>query len=108
MQTGEYKLFDNELEHMFFRDRLASSNGEDFLYTFYEKKSGIYLLVIYNIIQQTIQTPIFCHGYTHFEDGTMFLFTSDDEPKKHHSFQIWQTPFLSEENQQKTEEAFEK
>lgn len=101
LQNGEYKLFDNELEHMFFRDKLASSNGEDFLYTFYEKRTGAYLLVIYNIIQQTIQTPIFCHGYTHFDDGTMFLFKSDDEPKKHHAFQIWQTPFLSDENQHK-------
>ena len=101
LQTGEYKLFDNELEHMFFRDKLASSNGEDFLYTFYEKRTGAYLLVIYNIIQQTIQIPIFCHGYTHFDDGTMVLFKTDEEPKKHHAFQIWQTPFLSDENQHK-------
>lgn len=99
LQSGEYKIFDNEMSGMSFVGKRPSSNGEDYLYSFYEKASGTYLLVIYNIIEQMIQVPTFCHGYAMFDDGSMFLFKSDDEAKKHHAFQIWNTPFISEDIQ---------
>jgi hypothetical protein len=101
LQSGEYKLFDNEYENMSFIGKKPSSNGEDFLYSFYEKETGSYLLVIYNIIEQEIQTPIFCHGYASFDNGSLFLFKGDEEAKKHHAFQIWNTPFISEDIQHK-------
>jgi hypothetical protein len=37
LQTGEYKLFDNQMSNMLFEKKIASPNGEDFLYVFYNK-----------------------------------------------------------------------
>ncbi len=97
LQTGEFKLFDNDMKGMNFLKKIPSANGEDYLYTFYEKETGTYLLVIYNMIEQEIQVPLFCHGYALFESGQLFLFKSDATPKKNHAFQIWKTPFISED-----------
>lgn len=95
IQTGEVKLFDNQLNNMLFEKRLASPNGEDFLYVFYQKGSGTYALLPYNIIKQEVATPIICNGYSFFEDGELILFKAEDEQKKHHAIQVWQTPFYS-------------
>ena len=95
IQTGEVKLFDNQLENMLFEKRIISPNGEDFIYVFYQKKSGVYALMPYNIINQEVATPIICHGYSFFEDGELIFFKSEEEQKKHHLIQIWQTPFYS-------------
>jgi len=62
LQTGEFKQFENNLTHMVFEKRIASPNGEDFLYVFYNKEAGIYLLLSYNIIAQKIENPVICHG----------------------------------------------
>jgi hypothetical protein len=94
-QTGEVKLFDNQLSDMLFEKRLASPNGEDFLYIFYQKESGTYALMLYNIIKQEVDTPIICNGYSLFDNGELLFFKSEDEQKKHHLIQIWQTPFYS-------------
>jgi len=93
LQTGEFKRFDNELNSMVFERRVASPNGEDYLYIFYNKLSGTYLLLHYNLIEQQAENPTICHGYSIFENGEMCLFRNDDEPKKHHAVQIWQTPY---------------
>lgn len=94
LQSGEYKVFENQLEDMIFEKRIASPNGEDFLYVFYNEISGVYILLSYNIIEQKVETPIICHGYSIFENGEMCFFKNDNEQKKHHAVQIWQTPFL--------------
>ncbi|UOG73210.1 DNA repair ATPase [Hymenobacter tibetensis] len=93
LQTGDNKLFDNGLRDMLFEKRLASPNGEDFLYVFYNRESGAYLLLSYNRIAQRVDNPIVCHGYALFENGELCYFRADDEPKKHHAVQIWQTPY---------------
>lgn len=93
LQTGEYKRFDNDLKSMVFEKRVASPNGEDYLYIFYNRVSGTYLLLHYNLIAQKAENPTICHGYSIFENGEMCLFKADDEPKKHHAIQIWQTPY---------------
>ncbi|MFD2718192.1 DNA repair ATPase [Hymenobacter monticola] len=95
LQTGEGKLFDNGLRDMLFEKRVASPNGEDSLYVFYNKDSGAYLLFSYNIIAQRVENPINCHGYALFENGELCYFRKDDEPKKHHAVQIWQTPYVA-------------
>ena len=46
LQTGEGKLFENGLRDMLFEKRIASPNGEDFLYVFYNKENGTYLLLV--------------------------------------------------------------
>ncbi|MEO1253938.1 MAG: DNA repair ATPase, partial [Bacteroidota bacterium] len=54
---------------------------------------GVYLLLNYNLIAQRAENPIVCHGFTIFDNGEMCLFKTDEEPKRHHAIQIWQTPF---------------
>ncbi|WP_181304014.1 DNA repair ATPase [Rufibacter sp. XAAS-G3-1] len=94
LQTGEFKSFDNGLQEMLFEKRIASPNGEDYLYVFYNKQSGVYLLLSYNLITQKIESPIICHGYAIYENGELCYFRADEEPKKHHALQIWQTPYI--------------
>ena len=94
LQTGEFKQFDNQPDNMSFERRITSPNGEDFLYVFYNKQSGIYLLLPYNLIEQTVDNPLICHGYSIFENGELINFKADDEAKKHHTIQVWQTPYM--------------
>jgi hypothetical protein len=95
IQTGEVKLFDNQLENMLFERRVPSPNGEDFMYVFYQQGTGVYSLLSYNIIEQEVETPIICNGYSFFDDGEMLFFKSEEEQKRHHVLQIWQTPYYS-------------
>lgn len=94
LQTGEYKLFDSQLEGMLYERKIASPNGEDYLYIFYNQASGSYILLSYNLIQQSVKTPIICNGFSIFEDGELCYFKTEQEQKKHHAVQIWQTPYL--------------
>ena len=73
LQTGETKIFESDLTNMFFDRRIASSNGEDFLYIFYNRLSGDYILMPYNLIEQKVDTPIICNGYSLFENGELDL-----------------------------------
>jgi MoxR-like ATPase/uncharacterized protein (DUF2164 family) len=97
LQSGQNKMFDIQLENMLFMQRIASSNGEDFQYTFYNRETGVYLILTYNLIAQEVTTPIVCNGYSHFENGEMLLFKTEDEPRKNHVIQIWQTPFVGKD-----------
>ncbi len=97
LQSGEEKHFQNELSDMLFEGRVASPNGEDFLYVFYNRVQGAYILMAYNIIDQAVETPIICHGYSLFPDGELVYFREDEEPQKHHVLQVWRTPFMEGE-----------
>ncbi|CAM2005171.1 DNA repair ATPase [Acanthopleuribacter pedis] len=92
--NGELKTFDSELNDMVFERRVASPNGEDFLFVFYNRATGFYILLSYNLIEQKVATPITCHGYTLFDDGTLAYMRTEDEPQKHHAVQLWRTAFL--------------
>ncbi|MEM6471286.1 MAG: DNA repair ATPase, partial [Planctomycetota bacterium] len=93
LQTGESKRFDTGLSDMSYQRMVASPNGEDYLYLFYAPHSGTYVQLRYNLISQTVETPLVCHGQTFFEKGEMVCFKGQEEPSKHHAVQIWQTPF---------------
>lgn len=95
LQTGEFKRFDHGLSDMRYQRTIASPNGEDYLYVFYNPECGTYVQLRYNLIRQTVDTPLVCHGQTFFERGEMVCFKSQEEPQKHHAIQIWQTPFTS-------------
>ncbi len=97
LQTGEFKRFDHGLSDMRYQRTLAAANGEDFLYLFHNHDSGNYVQLRYNLIRQTVETPLICHGQTLFEGGEMVCFKTQDEPQKHHAIQIWQTPFTGPE-----------
>lgn len=94
LQTGEYKIFDIEAEGSIFDQRVTSSNGEDYQYIFYNTNSGQYQVYSYNIIEQKIDAPIVCSGYSHFNNGEMIVVKHEDEPRKNHMIQIWQTPYV--------------
>ncbi|MBN1517058.1 DNA repair ATPase [Candidatus Sumerlaeota bacterium] len=97
LQTGEYKVFESELRGMTFLKKIPSPNGEDFLFVFYNRREGVYMLLPYNLIEQKCENPIVCNGFSLFDDGEMIYFKRQPEPQKHHPIQIWQTPFTSED-----------
>ncbi len=97
INTGDFKLFDTQYEGMLFEKRIASANGEDFLYVFYNNDTGVYILLSYNIISQKVENPIVCNGYTLFDNGQLVLFKSQVESQKHHPIQIWQTTYAKDE-----------
>ena len=96
LQIGEVKLFENDLKDMLFERRIASPNGEDHLYVFYNRRSGDYTLLSYNIITQSVETPILCNGYSIFSNGELVYFRTEESPQKHHVLQVWQTPYVSD------------
>lgn len=93
LQTGESKVFEYDMANMHFERKVISPNGEDYLYSFYNKPNGLYVLLSYNLIDQVVETPILCNGFAIFENGEMLYFKGDNEQKKHHLVQIWQTPY---------------
>ncbi len=93
LQTGEFKKFEKSIEQVKFQKKVASPNGEDYLYVFYEEAKGDYVLMTYNIIEQRINTPIICNGFTILENGELCYFKAENDSTKHHVVQIWQTPF---------------
>ncbi|MDB4589526.1 DNA repair ATPase [Verrucomicrobiales bacterium] len=99
LQSGETKLFESGPKDMIFERRLAAPNGEDHLYVFYNRASGDYVLMSYNIIDQQVDTPISCSGYSVFEDGELIYFRTEDQPQKHHALQVWQTPYIDADAQ---------
>ncbi len=95
LQNGEYKIFESSITELEFIRSIASPNGEDFLYIFYQKTSNTYVLMSYNMIIQQVETPIICNGFTVFDDGTLIYFRSENEAVRHHQVQIWQTPYTA-------------
>ncbi|MGN6439960.1 MAG: DNA repair ATPase [Agriterribacter sp.] len=95
LQNGEYKIFESAIHELEFIRSIASPNGEDFLYVFYQRTSNTYVLMSYNMIAQQVETPIVCNGFTAFGDGTLIYFRSENEAVRHHQVQIWQTPYTA-------------
>ncbi len=93
LQTGQYKRFDHGHSGMLYERTLPASNGEDFLYLFYDRTSGTHIQLRYNLIRQNVETPLVTSGQTFFNNGEMVCFKAHEEPQKHHAVQVWQTPF---------------
>jgi hypothetical protein len=96
LQSGEYKTFETQLTNMCFYKRIVSPNGEDSLFSFYNRDSGDYVLLSYNRIARTVDTPLVCGGFSLFDNGEMAIFRNASEPQKHHVIQVWQTPYVGE------------
>jgi hypothetical protein len=94
LQTGEFKLFENEIQGLRFEKRIQSPNGEDYLYVFYNAEHGEYVLLPYNLIEQKVENLITCHGYSIFDNGELIYFYAQNDPAKHHSIQVWSTPYV--------------
>ncbi|MEM7456303.1 MAG: DNA repair ATPase [Planctomycetota bacterium] len=99
LQTGVYKTFESGITDLQFERRIASPNGEDYLYVFHCRNTGQYVLLSYNMIEQKVETPIVCNGFAIFETGQLIYFKSDESPQKHHGIQIWQTPYVGQDVQ---------
>jgi hypothetical protein len=95
LQSGVLKLFETQLSGLVFHKRIASPNGEDVLFTFYQRDSGDYVLFSYNVIRRIVEAPILCGGFSIFDNGEMAVFRSEPEPQRHHLLQIWQTPYVA-------------
>lgn len=94
LSNGKHHLFPDGPQGMVFERRINSPNGEDSLFVFYERLSGIFALLSYNLIEMAVAPPIYCNGFAFFDEGSLAYFKADDEPRKHHPVQIWQTPFV--------------
>ncbi len=99
LESGEYKVFEGKTADLRIERVLPSPNGEDVLFVFYRQDEGEYELLSYNLIKKEVQTPIRCHGYSLFPDGTMLIFraTPAQEATRVHPVQVWQTPFTTVE-----------
>ena len=97
LATGVAKTFDADTAGLEFERVLRSVNGEDVLYVFHARETGRYLLLPYHVIRKEVATPITCHGWSLFDDGTLIAFRHDgDEPSRVHPMQLWQTPYVSD------------
>ncbi|WP_028922046.1 DNA repair ATPase [Pseudonocardia acaciae] len=95
--TGAHKTFDTDVEDLEFERVVSSPNGEDVLYVFHAREDGRSLLLPYNVIRKQVATPLVCHGYSLFDDGTLVVFrATSEQPTRVHPMQVWQTPFLSD------------
>jgi hypothetical protein len=102
LQSGDHKLFDLNVTELEFNNSIASPNGEDFLYVFYQRLTNTYVLMSYNVIAQQVETPIICNGFTVFSDGMLVYFKSESEAIRHHQVQIWRTPYTTTLQENKT------
>jgi hypothetical protein len=93
LATGGLKQFESRERGMTIERVVQSPNGEDSLFVFHNYESGQYVLMPYRLIQQKVDERITCNGFSLFPDGHLLLFRADDEPQKHHSIQLRQTPF---------------
>ncbi|CAM2800287.1 AAA family ATPase [Chryseobacterium flavum] len=96
LQTGGLKVISQDQTRLYYLKTIVEPNGENFLYVFYDDKTNNYQLISYNIITQTIETPIRCSGFTFLNDGKLIYLRESIETTKHHLAQIWQTPFSKE------------
>jgi len=98
LATGAHKTFDGidtgELE---FERVVRSPNGEDVLFAFHARVEGRSLLLPYNVIRKEVATPLSCHGWAPFDDGTLMVLRADsDEPARVHPLQLWMSPYVSD------------
>lgn len=97
LATGVSRTFDTDTDHLEFERAIRSPNGEDVVYAFHARREGRTLLLPYNVIRKEVATPLPCHGYSLFEDGTLVAFrATSEEPTRVHPMQVWQTPYVSD------------
>jgi hypothetical protein len=97
LANGVSRTFDADTAGLEFERVIRSVNGEDVLYVFHARAEGRYLLLPYNMIRKEVATPVPCHGYSLFDDGTLIAFrATSDEPSRVHPMQVWQTPYVSD------------
>ena len=74
LQSGELKRYEAEEGEMLLERTMTSPNGEDYLYVFFNRMSGLYALMPYRLIEQEISERIACHGFSLFPNGDLVSF----------------------------------
>jgi hypothetical protein len=93
LATGDLKVFESREEPLVLERVVHAPNGEDSLFVFFGRESGVYSLMPYRLIEQKVEERIVCHGFSLFPNGHLVLFRGGDLPEKHHQIQLRQTPF---------------
>ncbi|GAA4080280.1 DNA repair ATPase [Streptomyces shaanxiensis] len=102
LATGAHKTFDGlaaplDMAALEFERAVRSPNGEDVLFAFHARVEGRSLLLPYNMIRKEVDTPLSCHGWALFDDGTLVVLRADsDEPQRVHPLQLWNSPYVSD------------
>ncbi|MGX1915599.1 DNA repair ATPase [Streptomyces phaeochromogenes] len=102
LATGAYKTFDGtaaplDMAALEFERTVRSPNGEDVLFAFHARAEGRSLLLPYNVIRKEVATPLTCHGWALFDDGTLVVLRAySDEPQRVHPVQLWRSPYVSD------------
>ncbi|MGP4052702.1 DNA repair ATPase [Streptomyces sp. 2A115] len=98
LATGAHKTYDLDTTDLEFEREVRSPNGEDVLYAFHARVEGrSSLLLPYNLIRKEAATPISCHGWALFDDGSLVVLRADgDEPQRVHPLQLWNSPYVSD------------
>lgn len=99
LANGEHKLFEMPWEDFEFFQKIASPNGEDVIYYFFNKSKGAYVSFSYNMIEKRFSTPMDSYGFSLYSDGRMLVFQAKEtaEASTIHALQIWDTPYLTPE-----------
>lgn len=100
LTDGDFRLFDEDWQHMRYFHRELAPNGEDVLFIFFDAVQGAYLHYSYNLIEKSVSPPNYNHGYSLYNDGQMLMFrlTDSEVASKLHPLRIWQTPFMTLEH----------
>ncbi|MFF8902343.1 DNA repair ATPase [Streptomyces lydicus] len=97
LATGAYKVFDTDTAGLEFARMVRSPNGEDLLFAFRARPGGRCLLLPYNLIRKEVATPLSCHGWALFDDGTLRALHGDsEEAARIHGLQVWRSPYVSD------------
>ncbi|MFD4565640.1 DNA repair ATPase [Streptomyces sp. NPDC058467] len=100
LATGAYKTFDmdaGEPGGLEFERVVRSPNGEDVLFAYHARVRSRSLLLPYNVIRKEVVTPLSCHGWALFDDGTLIVLRTDSgEPARVHPLQLWRSPYVSD------------
>ena len=93
LQTGELKRYQAEEGSMVLERMITSPNGEDYLYVYFDRTTGLYVLMPYRLIEQEVSERIACNGFSLFPSGDLVSFRAEEEAIKHHMIQVRQSPF---------------
>ncbi|MFJ3549006.1 DNA repair ATPase [Streptomyces sp. NPDC090114] len=97
LAAGPHKTYELDTSGMEFAREVRSPHGEDVLYVFHAPARGRALLLSYNLIRETVATPMACHGWALFDDGLLAVLRPDgDEPARVHPVQLWRSPYVSD------------
>ncbi|MEU1300503.1 DNA repair ATPase [Streptomyces shenzhenensis] len=101
LADGSHKTYELDTSSLEFEREVRSPYGEDVLFAFHTEATGRSLLLSYHMIRKEIASPLPCHGWAAFDDGTLMVLRADPagaaaEPARVHPLQIWTSPYVAD------------